>query len=797
MTLRNEKANKRLREGRRKVSAVRPWKNGVALMIVASLFVVAGCAAVTPKKITVCEMQQCTVIKDADPKEDLLLKLYNLLQSNLNRDLTLYETEPGTIVNAAEKDSYFDKGFSFYVQGGPMPGLATIKTVRFTDIVYIDREALEIKLKVKPRGTWNVTPLWFAEADAVLKIKSAREIQYESTYLLTWMIVGTSLWAHDWMIDYIDLDRKILGGFYAIKGAGPLTLGGGTGYMQLSFEEAPPLEKPKGAVVAGVERKEPVDTKGTETTPKETPKETPPELAYKVSVLDASGNNIFDGGEEVSLKVEVENRGKGEARDVQVFLSGNDDIARYFDGKRYLGNMHAGHKKTAEFKAVLPLNVAAATGELTVKVQEGRGFSPAESRTLKVAMRPGAVTETVEVISAIPNLVFSTKLTDQNNNRVLNAGEEITLRVDVENKGEGPATDVQVLLSGHPTLIGLLGNAKALGNINMGERKTAVFSAVLPQQIASESATVRIEIREGQGFAPPERKVLQVAMKSADVKEVVEVISEINVDDIPARIQGYENKDDYAVLFGISKYREETIPEVKYASRDADVMAKYLERLSGIPKANIMVLTDGKATKSDLEAYLEDWLSRRVTKNSRVFVYYAGHGAPDPQGKDAYIVPYEGNPDFPSKLYPVSRMYAALNKLSAREVIVMLDSCFSGAEGRSVTSKGTRPLVITMEDKISKEGNIMVLAASEGNQISSDYDKVRHGLFTYYLLRGLRGDADVDKTGYVDLGSLYRFVKTKVAEKASLEFNRDQTPVLLPPGVAAGVKMDTLITRTR
>ncbi|MBN2255578.1 MAG: caspase family protein [Deltaproteobacteria bacterium] len=778
---------------------MKPWKRCVALIAAAFLFVTAGCAVVTPKKITICEMRQCAVIKDTDPKEDLLLKLYNLFQSNLNRDLTLYETEPGAIVNAAEKDSYFDKGFSFYVQGGPMPGVATVKTVRFTDIVYIDREALEIKLKVKPRGTWNVTPLWFAEAEAVLKIKSAREIHYESTYLLTWMIVGTSLWAHDWMIDYIDLDRKVLGGYYAIKGAGPLTLGGGTGYMQISFEEALPLEKPAGAVVAGVEKKEPVESKAAaEAVPEETSKEAPPELAYKVSVIDASGDNIFDGGEEVSLKVEVENKGKGEAQDVQVSLSGNDNVARYFDGKRYLGNMQAGHKKTAEFKAALPLNVSAATGELTVRVREGRGFSPAESRTLKIAMRPGTVTEKVEVISAIPNLVFSTKLTDQNNNRVLNAGEEITLQVDVENKGEGPATDVQVLLSGHPMLIGLLGSAKALGNINVGERKTALFRAILPHQIASETATVRIEIREGQGFAPPERKVLQVAMKSAEVKDVVEVISEVNVDDIPARIKGFENKDDYAVLFGISKYREESIPEVKYASRDADVMAKYLERLSGIPKANIMVLTDEKATKSDLEAYLEDWLSRRVTKKSRVFVYYAGHGAPDPQGRDAYIVPYEGNPDFPSKLYPVSRMYAALDKLPAREVIVILDSCFSGAEGRSVTSKGTRPLVITMEDKIAKEGNIAVLAASEGNQISSDYDKVRHGLFTYYLLRGLRGDADVDKTGYVDLGSLYRFVKTKVEEKASLEFNRDQTPVLLPSGPeAAGVKMDTLIARTR
>ncbi|MCX5835386.1 MAG: hypothetical protein NTX62_00115, partial [Deltaproteobacteria bacterium] len=125
---------------------------------------------------------------------------------------------------------------------------------------------------------------------------------------------------------------------------------------------------------------------------------------------------------------------------------------------------------------------------------------------------------------------------------------------------------------------------------------------------------------ESKGFAATERRVLQVAMRSVEVKEVIEVVSEIDVDDIPSRVKGYEKKEDFALLFGISNYREKIIPEVKYASRDAEVMAKYLEHLAGIPRSNIMILTNDKVTKSDLEAYMEDWLPRRVTKNSRVFV---------------------------------------------------------------------------------------------------------------------------------------------------------------------------------
>ncbi len=758
------------------------------IIVLTALFILSGCAAVKPQTVTFCESRQCNTIKESDSKQELLGKLSKLIKKNLNRNITLYETPPGKIVGSLETASYFDKGFSFYVQGGPMPGVATVKTIKFTDLVYVDRENLEIKFRVSPTGTWNVTPLLFAEADGVISIRSTTEIRYESFYLLTWMVVGTSVWSHEWLIDYIDLDKGILGGYYAIRGGGPLTLGGGKGYVQLSFGQIA-AEEPSGVVVAGAP--------STDTKTVEPAQELPPDLAFKVIIKESSGDNVLEGGEEVSLKVEIENRGKGEARDVQVFLSGHDDIIRHLGEKRNLGDIKAGEKRTAEFKATLPLQIAADAGSLRINVQEKRGFSPSEAKILKIAVKPGTVREKVEVISAIPKLFFTSQLKDRNNDRVLDGGEEISLQVEIENKGEGLARNVQVFLSGHPTLVHILGGSKLIGDLQTGEKKVAVFKGILPEQIASESATLRIEIRESRGFSPSERRVLQVAMRSVEVKEVIEVVSEVDVDDIPSRVKGYEKKEDFALLFGISNYREKIIPEVKYASRDAEVMAKYLEHLAGIPRSNIMVLTNDKVTKSDLEAYLEDWLSRRVTKNSRVFVYYAGHGAPDPQGKDAYVVPYDGNPDFPSKLYPLSRMYGALNKLPNREIVVMLDSCFSGAKGRSVASEGARPLVMSVENPSLTVGKVTVVAASTGSQISSDYDKVRHGLFTYYLLRGIRGDADIEKHGVVNLGALYNYVRTKVSEKASLEFNRDQNPVLLPSDVIAGERAKMPVARTR
>lgn len=524
-----------------------------------------------------------------------------------------------------------------------------------------------------------------------------------------------------------------------------------------------------------------------------------PSLVYQVHFSESSGDGVIEGGEDVSLKVEVENRGTGAAKEVQVLLSGHQGLLGYLGDMKSLGDIQPGGKKTAEFKASLPVRLMRETADLKIEVGEGRGFSASEAKTLKIAMKPGKSTakETVEVISQLPHLVFTTRLKDQNNNRILESGEEITLTVTVENKGEGTARDVQVLLSGNPSLIGHLGDKRLIGHVAAGERKSAEFKAVLPARISTETASLRISLKEGTGFSPGEAKTLRVAMRSIEVKETVEMISDVNVDDIPLKVKGYDRKEAVALVVGIGKYREKAIPEVKYAARDAEVIARYLENVGGISRTNIKVLTDEKATKSDLEAYIGDWLPRRTTSASTVFIYYAGHGTPGPQGSEAFVVPYEGHPDFPSQLYPLQKMYDALNKLPAKEVIVMLDSCFSGAKGRSITGEGTRPVSISIENPVLAGGKVMVIAASTGGQMSSDYDKVRHGLFTYYLLRGMRGEAAKTSDGTVHLGGLYEFIKKNVEETASLEMNRDQTPVLLPAEHVVNERLKAEISRAR
>ncbi|MEW6542500.1 MAG: SUMF1/EgtB/PvdO family nonheme iron enzyme [Nitrospirota bacterium] len=263
-----------------------------------------------------------------------------------------------------------------------------------------------------------------------------------------------------------------------------------------------------------------------------------------------------------------------------------------------------------------------------------------------------------------------------------------------------------------------------------------------------------------------------------------------------AGVPSLQQPDAYAVVIGISQYREEVIPKVAYGVKDAEAVAKLLETQAGIPKSHIRVMTDAKATSADLRT-IGDWLRMRVKPESTVYVYYAGHGTPDPKTGDAYLVPWDGHPDYPDGLYPLKALYESLNKLPAKQVLVLLDSCFSGSAGRSLLAKGARPMVLSLENPLLAAGKVVVLAASTGTQISSDYDKAGHGLFTYALLTGLHGEADQDKDGLVTLKELYPYVRKQVAETAVEELNREQTPVLLPGEEVLGARSALPVTVAR
>ena len=144
------------------------------------------------------------------------------------------------------------------------------------------------------------------------------------------------------------------------------------------------------------------------------------------------------------------------------------------------------------------------------------------------------------------------------------------------------------------------------------------------------------------------------------------------------------------------------------------------------------------------------------------------------------MVPYDGDPSFIDQTgYSLKRMYEVLGKLPAKEIIVALDSCFSGAGSRSVIAKGARPLVMNLQSNTTLTKNMTVLAASSGEQISSTYDEKGHGLFTYFMLKGIKNEDVLKQDGSLRMDDLFDYLKPQVERIARKQFNNEQTPQLI------------------
>lgn len=261
--------------------------------------------------------------------------------------------------------------------------------------------------------------------------------------------------------------------------------------------------------------------------------------------------------------------------------------------------------------------------------------------------------------------------------------------------------------------------------------------------------------------------------------------------DIPPARQTTRKSHAHAIVIGVETYRNQ-LPKADYAEQDAKVVSNYLSTSMGFEENNIALLVNDRATKSDFEKYFEGWLPNRVEKDDIVFVYFSGHGAPNAKTGQAYLVPFDGDPVFlESTGYSLNRLYQKLSDLPAKEIVVVLDSCFSGAGGRSVIAKGMRPIITEVKSPVLANGKTLLIAASTGEQVSSTYELKHHGLLTYFFLKGLHGDGDTNKDGKIEVTELFEYLRPQVEKTARREFNNDQTPQLLgsPEAIDKGVSL--------
>jgi uncharacterized caspase-like protein len=127
---------------------------------------------------------------------------------------------------------------------------------------------------------------------------------------------------------------------------------------------------------------------------------------------------------------------------------------------------------------------------------------------------------------------------------------------------------------------------------------------------------------------------------------------------------------------------------------------------------------------------------------------------------------------------PFSKINGALQSAKPKSVTMILDACYSGqARSGEALVANARPVQLKTENRLFPE-NFTVITASQNDQISSSNPELQHGIFSYYLMKGMEGDADANRDGKITLGEMQAYLVENVGRQAGM-MNRKQEPQLL------------------
>lgn len=275
----------------------------------------------------------------------------------------------------------------------------------------------------------------------------------------------------------------------------------------------------------------------------------------------------------------------------------------------------------------------------------------------------------------------------------------------------------------------------------------------------------------------------------------------------------------FAVIIGVSEYKNNDagLTDLAFADKDAEALFQLLTQ-GGFNPNDILFLTNERATLSAVRDSLARFLTRAASTDMILF-FLAGHGTPDPYDRRNlyYLVHDSKVADLKNTALPMLELKQMIDqKLQAKRAVFLLDTCHSaGVSGTKIIPKsspdsgdqrgllagekpanpsgGKKPAPAGDTSQLAPGGNNVndflakqlfnqegraVLTSSDVNETSAESTRWGggHGVFTWALLEGLRGQADVNTDKIVTAGELFDYVSNRVRK----ETRNKQNPRALP-----------------
>ncbi len=372
-------------------------------------------------------------------------------------------------------------------------------------------------------------------------------------------------------------------------------------------------------------------------------------------------------------------------------------------------------------------------------------------------------------------------------------GVPVLLRFVVQNTGQRSADRLMLDIGMPEGVFSAGGTRYDIGTLEAGQSEVLEFEFFTKRQYAAPSVVLDMQL-SAQGGSWKQRNELSVRMNSP-----LEVTQQVVIRAKPRQLSPNDIRltssvdqqlprtrmsrpGAIAVVIGNRDYAHPDVPVVDFALKDAASMRRYLIESMGFSDENVLFLTNATqadfhglfGTKSDHKARLYNLVQPGETD---VFLFYSGHGAPDPETQTGYFLPVDCDPTLVRfNGYSLETFYQNLGKIPYRTLTVAVDACFSGSSEQGSLIKQASPVRIKTDNPVLRDPNAWVMTAGTSDQIASWHSQEQHGLFTYTLLKALQGAADENQDRVLDYAELRRYLTREVPQQARRLHNRYQTP---------------------
>ena len=489
--------------------------------------------------------------------------------------------------------------------------------------------------------------------------------------------------------------------------------------------------------------------------------------------VDEDDNKAIDANEKCKIVMKLKNIGLGDGLGLTAKISASGTTNGITVSDKKIPSIKVNGTATVEFPITTTIKTADGVAEFTVYVDEPLGFNT-EPYKLRVQTRKFQE----------PLIVVKDYIVSGDNGGVLEKHKQFNLQILLQNIQQGIGENVTVKLKHPDNVLNISGqDLFTFPTWGPGETQTLNFQLIVNGRYEGTSLPLKVEISEKHGKYGQNKDInltLNQPLASGTIT-VVPIIKDTAIEDVSLRSDvdrdipqtNKSNPHCYAIIIGNQDYHSyqrglNSEQDVPFATEDATMFKEYCEKTLGVDARNISFLNNATSAKMNQEI---DFITRLAARDpqAEIIFYYAGHGLPNENTKEPYLIPVDVNASNLTSAIALYDLYQSLSSTNAQRITVFLDACFSGG-GRDMGLVASRGIKVTPK-KDALSGNIVVFSATSADQTALPYTDKKHGMFTYFLLKKLQ-----DSKGECNYSELFDYLNESVGE-SSLRVNRkDQTP---------------------